>query len=236
MGKQGVNILVVEDDKNMGFLLKENLKMLGFEVRHAEDGEQGAKLFKQEDFDLYLLDIMLPKKDGLSLAKEIRAADETTPIIFLTARTMTQDKIVGFKAGCDDYLTKPFDIEELIYRIQAILKRTHPEHHIKQTKMMHIGSYQFLPTERLLRTDDEEYQLSAKEAGLLKLLAENRNEGVSRSLILKTVWGKDDYFTSKSLDVYLTKVRKYLKSNDAVELINIHGFGYKLTDKSNVES
>lgn len=231
-----VNILIVEDDKNMGFLLRENLKMLGFDVKHAEDGEAGAKLFKKEKFDVYLLDIMLPKKDGLALAKEIRETDLTTPIIFLTARSMTQDKIVGFKAGCDDYMTKPFDIEELIYRIQAILKRTHPEYQIKQTKMIHIGGYQFLPTERILRTDDEEYQLSAKEAGLLKLLAENKNEGVSRSLILKKVWGKDDYFTSKSLDVYLTKVRKYLKNNNQLELMNIHGFGYKLAETTEEEN
>jgi len=228
MQKALAKILVVEDDKNAGILLLENLKLTGYDVSLARDGVEGMDQFNKSKFDLCLLDIMLPKKDGHELAKEIRKKDLDVPIIFLTARTMDSDKIEGFRHGCDDYITKPFNVEELLYRIKAILKRSMTSIEDPKKRAFKIGKYRFNYSERKLFIKDDSYCLSTKEAELLKILSMHKNKILSRSTIMTDVWGRDDYFVSKSLDVYLTKIRKYLKQDPEVEILNIHGHGYKL--------
>jgi len=224
-------ILIAEDDKNMGYLLKENLKVSGFDPVLCINGQQGIDKFKSETFDLCLLDIMMPKKDGLTLAGEIRKTDKNIPIVFLTAKSLDEDKISGFKAGCDDYVTKPFNIEELILRLRAVLKRN-PRLAARDDEDCYIfGTYKFNYRERKLIIGEDQNNLSTKEADLLKVMLDYKNEVVSRSTILKEVWGVDDYFVSKSLDVYLNKVRKHLRNDPDLEIINIHGFGYKLIVK-----
>ena len=224
-------ILIVEDDKNMGYLLKENMKVSGFEPVLCINGQQGIDTFKSESFDLCLLDIMMPKKDGLTLATEIRKIDKDIPIIFLTAKSQDEDKISGFKTGCDDYVTKPFNIEELILRLRALLKRN-PHLAAQDNKDCYVfGDYTLNYKERKLVKDNKQKNLSTKEAELLKVLVVYKNEVVSRSTILKEVWGVDDYFVSKSLDVYLNKVRRHIQDDPNLEIMNIHGYGYKLIIK-----
>ncbi len=224
-------ILIAEDDKNMGYLLKENLKVSGFDPVLCINGQQGIDKFNSETFDLCLLDIMMPEKDGITLAGEIRKTDKNIPIVFLTAKSLDEDKISGFKAGCDDYVTKPFNIEELILRLRAVLKRN-PRLAARDDKDCYIfGTCKFNYKERKLIKGEDQNNLSTKEADLLKVLLDYKNEVVSRSTILKEVWGVDDYFVSKSLDVYLNKVRKHLRNDPDLEIINIHGFGYKLIVK-----
>jgi len=224
-------ILIVEDDKNMGYLLKENMKVSGFDPVLCINGQQGIDAFNSETFDLCLLDIMMPEKDGLTLAAEIRKTDKNIPIIFLTAKSQDDDKISGFKAGCDDYVTKPFNIEELMLRLRAVLKRN-PRMTAQPNKDCYIfGAYTLNYKERKLIKDNKQANLSTKEADLLKVLVDYKNEVVSRSTILKEVWGVDDYFVSKSLDVYLNKVRRHIQDDPNLEIINIHGYGYKLIIK-----
>jgi DNA-binding response OmpR family regulator len=225
-------ILLVEDDKNMGFLLMENLKISGFNPTLCENGLVGLNTFIEKQFDLCVLDIMLPKKDGLSLASDIRKINSDVPIIFLTAKSLDEDKIAGFKKGGDDYVTKPFNIEELIFRIKAILKRKHTVLPDQDFNEFDFGVFKLLYDERKLIEGDQSYTLSAKEADLFKILLKNKNKVVARGTILKEVWGVDDYYVSKSLDVYLNKIRKYLLNDSDVEIINIHGFGYKLLIKT----
>jgi len=224
-------ILIVEDDKNMGYLLKENMKVSGFDPVLCTNGQEGIDAFNSETFDLCLLDIMMPEKDGLTVATEIRKTDKSIPIIFLTAKSLDEDKISGFMAGCDDYVTKPFNIEELILRLRAVLKRN-PRLAAQDKKGCYVfGTYTLNYKERTLIKDNKQTKLSTKEAELLKLLADHENEVVSRSTILKEVWGVDDYFVSKSLDVYLNKVRRHIQDDPNLEIINIHGYGYKLIIK-----
>jgi len=225
-------VLIVEDDKNMGYLLTENLKMSGYNPWLSKDGQDGLRQFLENKYALCILDIMLPKKDGFELARSIRKTDPDVPIIFLTARDMEEDKIEGFKAGCDDYITKPFSIEELLLRIKVILKRTDKEAFPEEQAVYKIGGYQFNHIDRILSTNNNSFQLSAKEADLLRLFCLSKNKTITRSWILKSVWGKDDYYVSKSLDVYLTKLRKYINEDVNLEIQNIHGYGYKLIDKS----
>lgn len=222
-------LLVVEDDKNLGFLLSTQLKNKGFDVHLAKDGMEGLKMFNENIYDLCILDIMLPKLDGLSLAKEIRKLNEVIPFVFLTARNLKSDKIVGYEIGCDDYLTKPFDIDELIFKINVIIKRTGTGK-VKQENIFTVGSLTLSVLERSVSKDSERISLSLKEATLLKLLFENVNEVVSRKVLMIEAWGNDDFFTSKSLDVHLTKIRKVLSLDESLKLLNIHGFGYKLVD------
>ena len=224
-------ILIVEDDKNMGYLLKENMKVSGFDPVLCINGQQGIDTFKSETFDLCLLDIMMPKKDGLTLAIEIRKIDKNIPIIFLTAKSQDEDKISGFKTGCDDYVTKPFNIEELILRLRAVLKRNRRLAAQDKKDCYVFGAYTLNYKERKLIKDNKQDKLSTKEAELLKVLVDYKNEVVSRSTILKEVWGVDDYFVSKSLDVYLNKVRRHIQDDPNLEIINIHGYGYKLIIK-----
>ncbi len=228
MTSRNIKILIVEDDKNMGFLLRENMKVSGFDPVLCTDGQQGFETFKRKKFDICLLDIMLPLKDGLTLATEIRKLDNEVPIVFLTAKSQDEDKIEGFIRGCDDYVSKPFNIEELLLRIRAILKRTHSQAVQEMKDSFVFGDYTLNDKERLLESGNSKLSLSAKEAGLLKILILNKNKLVSRSTILKEVWGIDDYYVSKSLDVYLNKIRKLFIDDPNIELMNVHGYGYKL--------
>jgi len=223
-------IMLVEDDENMGFLLRENLRSNGFDAQLFKDGESAEDAFTESDsFDLCVLDVMLPKKDGFNLAKSIRKINPGVPIIFLTAKSLEQDRVMGFELGADDYMTKPFSAQELILRIKAILKRINPNAlKIEQTTQYKVGKYDFDYLSRLLSLDGENKKVSAKEADLLKIFCENQNQLLNRNVILKTVWGDDDYFTSKSMDVYLTRLRKLLKEDPRIELQNVHGVGYKM--------
>ncbi len=230
MTNSQINILVVEDDKNMGFLLLENLRTKGYYPTLCKNGEEGLAEYFKNKYDLCLFDIMLPKKDGLSLAQSIRKTDNDVPIIFLTARTLDMDKIAGFKAGCDDYLTKPFNIEELLLRIKALLKRSRRE--IGTTlSILVFGDTKFNNSVRTIELNGVIEKLSTREAGIVRILSENKNKVVSRPMIMQAVWQRDDYFTSKNLDVYLTKIRKLLHRDEKLELQNIHGYGYKLIEK-----
>ena len=232
MTNNQINILIVEDDKNMGFLILENIRNDGYNATLCVNGEEGLLEFFKNKYDLCLLDIMMPKKDGLTLAKAIREKDSNIPIIFLTARTMDMDKIAGFKAGCDDYVTKPFNIEELLLRIKALLKRSMHKVDLLTSNILLFGNTKFNTSDRTICLNDKSERLSTREAGLVRILAENKNKVVSRTMIMQAVWQRDDYFTSKNLDVYLTKLRKLIHRDDKVEIQNIHGYGYKLIEKT----
>lgn len=231
-------ILLVEDDPNLGQLVQEYLTLKGYSTDRATDGNQGLQKFMTGSYDLCIFDVMMPKKDGFTLAKEIRMAQRDVPIIFLTAKSMQEDAIQGFKAGADDYVTKPFSMEELLLRIQAILRRYQRNADTPEPSIYQIGSFSFdYPHQLLTRSangnahPDEEakpQKLTSKESELLKLLAQNLNQPVSRSFALKMVWGDDSYFNARSMDVYVTKLRKYLKEDATVQLVNVHGEGFKL--------
>ncbi|MFT7614173.1 MAG: DNA-binding response OmpR family regulator [Parvicellaceae bacterium] len=221
------NILLVEDDMNLGFVIQDNLKMNGFQVHLSQDGKEGLNAFGDGNYDLCLLDVMMPKKDGFSLAADIRKLDTEVPIIFLTAKTMTEDKVKGFKVGADDYITKPFSTDELILRIEAILKRTMKNESVNQNEFV-LGSYVYDVSNYLLKHASEDKKLTKKEAEILKILCENKDKVIERELVLNLVWGDDSYFNGRSLDVFITKLRKYLKADESVKITNIHGVGFKL--------
>jgi len=218
----------MEDDGNLGYILKEALEIKGFEVTLCRNGAEGLAEFRENNFHACILDVMMPHIDGFSVAKEIRRSNQITPIIFLTARTMQQDKLKGFQLGADDYITKPFSYEELVFRLKAILKRSSSVFSEEGSLMFRFGSFEFYPNERKLQIHARCYRLSTKEGDLLKLLCENKNQLVRRELALKTIWGNDDYFTARSMDVYIAKLRKLLTDDTAVELQNVHGAGFKL--------
>jgi len=228
MGEQKVNILVVEDDKNAGYLLCENLHMSGYESILAQNGKEALHLFQNNQFDLCIIDIMLPLMDGHELAKHIRKSDELIPIIFLTARNLDKDKIEGFNLGCDDYITKPYNLEELLLRIKAILKRINTSAFHTSESTYIFGEFTFNYSEHLIHGLSGQILLSTKENDLLKVLFDNKNEVVSRNQIMNTVWGSDDYYISKCLDVYLTRLRKKIASISQIKIVNIHGYGYKI--------
>jgi two-component system, OmpR family, response regulator len=221
-------ILLVEDDRNLGFIVKDFLELSGYEVVHVEDGNIGLKVFKEDNFDLCLLDIMLPHKDGFTLAADIRNLDSLVPIVFLTSKTMTEDKLKGFKLGADDYISKPFSTEELVLRIEAILKRVDIAGLDHDQKVFAIGRYQFNYQEKVLKLDDQQVSLTNKQAELLRLLYLNRNKLLKRETALKTIWGEDDYFMGRSMDVHIAKLRKLLKDDPGISITNIHGAGFKL--------
>lgn len=226
-----MNILFVEDDANLSMILKDYLEMIGYSVSHAGDGEAGLSLFKSRLFDLVILDVMMPKKDGFTLANDIRTINSRVPIIFLTAKNMKEDRIKGFQHGCDDYITKPFSTEELSLRIKVILKRCYitdsqPTH--DTTTQFSLGHFTFDSPNLVLISPSGERRLTRKEASLLKLLCLNKNNLLSREVALETVWGENDYFIGRSMDVFITKLRKYLKSDPTVNIINVHGIGFKL--------
>jgi DNA-binding response OmpR family regulator len=222
-------ILLLEDDPNLGFVLQEFLQHKGYHVTLREDGELGLKTYNEASFDICIVDIMMPKMDGLTFTKQVRKTDTNTPIIFLTAKSMKEDKIEAFKLGGDDYITKPFSMEELELRVEAVLRRSkgtsgQPE----EKKVFQLGTYEFdYPSQRLAH-NGESTNLTTKEAELLKLLALNKNRVLEREIALKLIWGNDNYFTGRSMDVFITKLRKYLKEDPSVEIVNVHGTGYKL--------
>jgi DNA-binding response OmpR family regulator len=229
MEKSKASILLVEDDMNLGFVIQDSLKMQGYKVHLAGDGKQGLKQFNENEYDLILLDVMLPHKDGFSLAEDIRRTNTSTPIIFLTAKSMTDDKIKGFKAGGDDYITKPFSTEEFLLRVEAMLKRSGKTPQKESGKdRFEIGRYEFDHANYTLKIDEDVQKLTKKEAEVLKLLCTNKGQVMQRELLLNMVWGNDDYFLGRSLDVFITKLRKYLKKDEKVSITNVHGVGFKL--------
>jgi DNA-binding response OmpR family regulator len=228
-------ILLVEDDRNFGDVLRSYLEMHDYEVNLATDGEAGLVEFNKGTYDLCIFDVMMPKKDGFTLAKEIRDAGSTVPIIFLTAKSLKEDVLEGFKIGADDYMTKPFSSEELLYRIVAILKRANKPTEVKEDqKEFYIGGYHFNFPLRELKYKEGEYleKLSPKEALLLKMFCQTKNEVLERSEALKKIWGEDNYFTARSMDVFVTKLRKYLSKDENLEIVNIHGNGFRLIEKN----
>jgi DNA-binding response OmpR family regulator len=222
-----VKILLVEDDPNLGFVVKDNLVMKGYDVTLCSDGELGEKEFFSNSFQLCILDVMLPKKDGFSLARAIRAKNNDVPILFLTAKAMTDDKLEGFGTGADDYITKPFSLEELFCRVEVFLKRsTQPKSDV--AGMLAIGKYNFDSSNFKLKNHASEKTLTSREAEILKQLYLHRDRVIKREEILMAVWGDDDYFLGRSLDVFISKLRKYLKDDPSVQIINYHGVGFKL--------
>ncbi len=222
-----LKILLCEDDENLGMLLREYLQAKGYATELCADGEIGYKAFTKAKFDICVLDVMMPKKDGFTLAKEIRNSNQDVPIIFLTAKTLKEDILEGFKIGADDYITKPFSMEELVFRIEAIIRRTKGKKN-KESTVYHIGQFTFDTQKQLLCFGDEQRKLTTKENELLALLCSHANEILQRDFALKTIWIDDNYFNARSMDVYITKLRKHLKDDPQIEIINIHGKGYKL--------
>lgn len=225
---QGEKILLVEDDKTLNFIIKDNLEQAGYVVTSAEDGESAIKTFKAEKFSLCLLDVMLPKKDGFTLAKEIRGIDDHVPIIFLTARSMTEDRITGLTIGGDDYITKPFSMEELLLKIRIFLKRSLTAiDSVNEKNYYKVGLFNFYSDSLVLDANGELKTLTYKEAELLRYFCDNPNKVLSRSDILKQVWGSDDYYLGRSLDVFISRLRKYLSSDENIKILNLHGIGFR---------
>ena len=225
-----LKILLCEDDENLGMLLREYLQAKGYAATLCPDGEVGYREFLKTKFDICVLDVMMPKKDGFTLAQEIRQANTEIPIIFLTAKTLKEDILEGFKIGADDYITKPFSMEELVFRIEAILRRVRGKK-TKESTMYNIGRFTFDTQKQLLTLDNDPSKatkLTTKENELLALLCAHSNEILQRDYALKTIWIDDNYFNARSMDVYITKLRKHLKPDSQIEIINIHGKGYKL--------
>lgn len=225
--EEQLRILLCEDDENLGMLLREYLQAKGYVTELCSDGEAGYKAFLKEKFDMCVLDVMMPKKDGFSLAQDIRQANAEIPIIFLTAKTLKEDILDGFKIGADDYITKPFSMEELVFRIEAILRRVRGKKN-RETSSYKIGSFTFDTQKQILSRGEIQTKLTTKESELLGLLCNHANEILQRDFALKTIWIDDNYFNARSMDVYITKLRKHLKDDENVEIINIHGKGYKL--------
>ena len=222
-------ILLVEDDMNLGFVIQDALKRKGYNVHLVRDGKEGLKKFNEHAYDLCVLDVMLPNKDGFSLAEDIRLSNAVVPIVFLTAKSQTEDKIAGFKAGGDDYLTKPFSHEELILRIEAILRRTQGKsENPRERDRFEVGDYTFDHRNLVLSHPTEERKLTKKEADVLRLLCLHADQVLPRELVLNMVWGDDTYFLGRSLDVFISRLRKYLKSDPKVQIVNVHGVGFKL--------
>lgn len=226
------HFLLAEDDENLGTLLTTFLNSKGFQTKWVKNGEEAISYYRSftNTIDFIILDVMMPEKDGFSVAKEIRLTDKKTPILFLTAKSMKDDKLKGFEVGADDYLTKPFAMEELIARIQAIIRRVGDASSAK-TEKLSIGALAFDPHKSILYTSTGEKKLTTKENALLTLLARNVNEVLDRQATLRAVWGDDNYFNGRSMDVYIAKLRKLLSEDPAIEIMNIHGIGFKLIIK-----
>lgn len=225
------NILVVEDDPSLGEILSEYLNLKNFRTTLSADGESALQNYYSRSFDLILLDIMLPKKDGFTVAREIRKNDPEIPIIFLTAKTLKEDTIEGFRIGADDYITKPFSMEELILRIQAVLRRV-PGKSNRDVETYHLGKFIFDSVNQTLTRESQSIRLTTKESRLLKLLCEHKNAVLNRRVALRKIWGDDSYFNARSMDVYVTRLRKYLREDENLNLLTVHGEGLKLIDRS----
>ncbi len=227
-----IQLLLVEDDPNLGGLLADYLRAKGYAVELRTDGEQGWKAYKQGKFDLLVLDVMMPIKDGFTLAAQIRKEDDRTPIVFLTAKSMKQDTIRGFEHGADDYITKPFSMEEFLLRVGAVLRRARgipPQ--AEEPDQFQIGASMFDPRRQQLRTPVGERRLTTKESELLRLLCLHRNDVLERAYALTEIWGNDSYFSGRSMDVYIAKLRKYLRDDPSLQIINVHGKGFRLIDE-----
>jgi DNA-binding response OmpR family regulator len=222
-------ILLAEDDENLGMLLKEYMQVKGYEIDLFPNGEKAFSGFQKAKYDICILDVMMPVKDGITLAKEIRMLSSTVPILFLTAKSVKEDVLEGFAAGADDYMTKPFSIEELLFRVEAILRRTRGENASQNQDTFQVGVYTFNSTKQTLAKEGEgEQKLTAKESELLRQLCINRNAVLDRNFALKTIWNDDTYFNARSMDVYITKLRKFLKEDPSIQIINVRGKGFKL--------
>jgi DNA-binding response OmpR family regulator len=225
--KKEIRVLLIEDDLNLGSITAEYLVAKGFSCKWKKNGDDGYKAFVKDKFDIVILDVMMPIKDGFSTAKDIIGIDKNTPIVFLTAKSMKEDTLKGFEIGADDYITKPFNMEELTARIYAITKRTS-----SKTESffddLNIGNFTFNPKMQLLKINDSTFNLTTKESDLLVLLYNNKNDILERNHALKAVWGDDNYFNGRSMDVYIAKLRKYLKNDANVQILNVHGRGFKL--------
>ena len=219
-------ILIAEDDNNLGQILKEYLELKGYAATLTRDGEEALIIFKNGIYDICILDIMMPKKDGFEVAKEIKALKPNTPLIFLTAKSQQEDTLRGLKLGADDYIKKPFSMEELDLRIKAILRRSSSA--LNENQVFELGQYRFDYTKQELQFNGEKRKLTSKESELLLLLAQTRNKTLNRSSALKIIWGDDSYFNARSMDVYITKLRKHLKEDDAVNILTVHGQGFRL--------
>lgn len=220
------HILLVEDDPSLGFVIKDNLNHKGYLVELAENGEEGLRAFNERPFDLCILDVMMPKKDGFSLAQAIREKNKNVPILFITAKSMLEDKITGFQSGGDDYIVKPFSMEELFLRMDVFLRRSTVV--VNTDTSFELGAFTFDCQNLTLQHTSGAKTLTQKEAEVLKLLCVNRQRVMKREEILTTVWGDDDYFMGRSLDVFISKLRKYLKEDPAVEIVNYHGVGFRI--------
>ncbi|HRW63268.1 MAG TPA: response regulator transcription factor [Bacteroidales bacterium] len=229
MEKKKHKILLVEDDTNLGFLLLEFLESNGYDVKLYRDGVSGLNAFTSSDFDFCILDVMLPQMDGFSLAEKIREKDKKTPIIFLTARSMKEDKIRGFSIGIDDYVTKPFDEDELLFRIKSILKRTNPFPESGEKEIFELGRYTFDVLNQELKSERESKRLTSKESKILAILARHKNNIVSREEIMQEVWGEADYFIGRSLDVFVSKIRRHLQSDQRIKIETIPTVGIILS-------
>ncbi|MBN1985355.1 MAG: response regulator transcription factor [Prolixibacteraceae bacterium] len=227
-------ILLVEDDDALRFIVKDNLEQNHFDVSVAEDGEKAIQLFNENTFDLIVLDVMLPKTDGFQVARAVRKKNEHIPIIFLTARSMTEDKITGLTIGGDDYIPKPFSMEELLLKIKIFLKRSraHPIRDDASVQSIKIGRFIFQPDELALIINGDVRNLTLKEAELVRYFAENINKVLGRNEILEKVWGSNDYFLGRSLDVFISRLRKYFKPDPNIKIINLHGIGFRFSVKN----
>lgn len=222
-------ILLVEDDPSLGFVIKDNLEMKGYQVTLCNDGESGENTFHQNTFDLCILDVMMPRKDGFTVARNIRKKDTQVPILFVTAKSMLEDKVEGFSAGGDDYITKPFSVEELQMRIEVFLRRSNGRESVDT--VFKLGKFEFDSSNLTLGTPGNTRTLTQKESDVLGLLCKNRDRVLKREEILKAVWGDDDYFLGRSMDVFISKLRKYLKDDPTVQIVNYHGIGFRLEIK-----
>lgn len=233
MSEKQFRLLLVEDDEALRFIVKDNLEQSGYDVEIAENGEIALNLFEQNSFDLIILDVMLPKIDGFQVAEIIRKTNEQIPIIFLTARSMTEDKITGLSIGGDDYIPKPFSMEELLLKIKIFLKRSQsqPVSNNSISKFIDIGEFAFNFEELTLSVNGVARNLTLKEAELIRFFAENPNKILSRNDILKKIWGSDDYFLGRSLDVFISRLRKYFKPDPNIKITNLHGIGFRFSTK-----
>lgn len=225
---KNTKILLAEDDNNLGMLLKNYLDAKSYETTLFVNGVQALEEFTHQNYDLCILDIMMPDMDGLTLAREMRKINTAIPIIFLTAKSQKEDILEGFRTGADDYITKPFSMEELVYRIQAIMKRTAGSSAARKEPIYPIGNYSFDPLKQTLFFEDKPVKLTTKESELLELLCRHKNEILERNFALKSIWIDDNYFNARSMDVYITRLRKYFRKDPSVRILNVHGRGYKL--------